>query len=111
MKRFLIILPMLFAATAAGADDMTRHSMAMYSVNMHRMEPSTMTCAELQSELRSGSAVLHWTASSGMPRWGKYMSHGGWCKMQGMKARVSVKASDGSCRLYQCNQYGRSPSR
>ena len=105
MKRFPIILPLLFAATAASAD------MQSYSANMRRMDPSGMTCAELQSELESGSAVLTWTSSSGMPRWGKYMSQSGSCKMQNMKARTSVKTSDGSCVVYTCNQYGRSPNR
>ena len=105
MKQFLIVLPVLFAVSPASAD------MQSYSSNMRRMDPTRMTCAELQSELGSGSAVVNWTSSSGMLRWSKYMAVDGSCKMQNIKARASVKTSDGSCRVYQCNQYGRSPYR
>ena len=106
MKRLLIIVPILLAARTASAD------MQGFSDNTRRMDISRMTCAQLQSELQSGSAVLTWTSKSGMPRWGKYMSQNGSCKMQQIKSRASVATSDTrSCRVYQCNQYGRSPSR
>ena len=106
MKRLLVSLPMLFVATAASAD------MTNYSANMKRNDISNMTCAEVQSELRSGSRVLSWHSKSGMPRWGKYMSENSSCKMQQMKVRASVATSDTkSCRVYQCSQYGRSPYR
>src|SRR5262245_28344997 len=66
MKRFLIILPMVFFATAAGADDITTHSMANYSSSMPRMDISNMDCAQLQSELQSqGKAILWWHSKTG----------------------------------------------
>jgi hypothetical protein len=116
MKRFLIILPMLFAATAASADDMTTHSMARYSANMHRMDISNMTCAQLQAELDSdGKSELWWHSKSGLPRYGMYVDDDRSCKMQQMKARTAVNTVDmkspHGCPVHQCNQYGRSPYR
>lgn len=96
---------MLFAASAASAD------MASYSADMHRMDVSSMDCSGMQSEMGSRPAILRWQSKSGLPRWGKYMTTDGSCKMQNIKARTSVKTSDGACQMFQCNQYGRSASR
>jgi hypothetical protein len=106
MRRFLMILPMLFLATAASAD------MAEYHNSMPRHDLSKMTCAEVKATLQSeGSAIFTWTSSSGMPRHAKYASPDRSCKMQQMKAMTTIKASDGSCRVATCGQYGRSPTR
>ena len=105
-RRLLTILPLLFLASGASAD------MSDYHNSMPRHDISKMTCAEVQATLQSeGSAVLTWHSSSGMPRHGKYISPGGSCKMQQMKARTTIKTSDGSCRVATCNQYGRAPTR
>jgi hypothetical protein len=109
MKRFLMILPMLFVATAAGADNVTTHNMANYSLSMPRMDISNMDCAQVQSELQSqGKAILWWHSKTGMPRYGKYVSSDASCKMQQFRFRTSVATADTkSCRVHQCNNYGR----
>jgi hypothetical protein len=112
MKRFLIILPVLFAATAAGADDMTTHSMARLNSEMPRMDISNMDCAQLQSEMAShGKAILWWHSKSGLPRYGKYVSSEASCKNQQFRFRTAVGTTDmkspHACPVIQCNNYGR----
>jgi hypothetical protein len=71
-----------------------------------------MTCDEIRAALdSSGSAILQWRSSSGMPRYGRYMSPDRSCKMQQIKSMTTVKASDGSCRVAACGTYGKSPTR
>jgi hypothetical protein len=106
MRRLLMILPLMFVASAASAD------MSGYHNNMPRHDLSKMTCDEVKAALQSeGSAVFTWHSSNGMPRHAKYMSPDRSCKMQQMKAMTTIKASDGSCRVATCGQYGRSPTR
>lgn len=107
MRQSLIAhLPLLAAASAASADMATR------SAGLNRIDISNITCAEVQAELQSGTALLTWRSKTGTPRWGMYMSSSGSCKMQQMRVRASVAARDvKSCRVYQCSQYGRSPYR
>jgi hypothetical protein len=106
MKRLLLALPFLFLAQAADAD------MAGHSANMPRYDISNMTCEEIRAALdSSGSAILKWRSSSGMPRYGKYMSPDRSCKMQQIKSMTTIKASDGSCRVAACGTYGKSPTR
>ena len=112
MKRFLLILPVLFAATAAGADDVTTHSMANYSSSMPRMDISNMDCAQVQAELQSqGKAILWWHSKSGLPRYGKYVATGSACKYQQFWYRASVGTTDmkspHACQVQQCNNYGK----
>ena len=112
MKRFLFILPILFAAGAASAEDMTTHAMAAYSANMPRMDISGMDCAELQSAMQShGKAILWWHSKTGLPRYGKYVSSDAACKYQQMRFRAAVGTSDAksphACQVIQCNGYGR----
>jgi hypothetical protein len=85
--------------------------MNSYRTEMRRMDPSKMTCAEVHAQLASGPVILRWLSTSGMPRWGKYVPADALCAMQGIRVRTSVKASDGSCRVHQCNQYGPSAQR
>jgi hypothetical protein len=103
MNRFLIILPMLLAASAASAD------MASLEASMPRIDISNMDCAQVQSELQSqGKAILWWHSKTGMPRYGKYVSSDAACKMQQFRFRTSVATTDTkSCRVHQCNTYGR----
>jgi hypothetical protein len=106
MKRLLLALPLLLVANVASAD------MATMSANMPRHDISNMTCDEIRAALdSSGSAILRWQSSSGMPRYGKYMSPDRSCKMQQIKAMTTIKARDGSCRVATCNQYGKAPQR
>jgi hypothetical protein len=108
MKRLLFALPLLFVANVARAD------MASYNADMARHDISNMTCAEIRAALdSSGSAILRWPSSKvdGMMRYGKYMSPDRSCKMQQIKAMTTIKASDGSCRVATCNQYGKAPQR
>ena len=106
MKRFLIILPMLFAASAASAN------MADLEAGMPRIDISNKTCAEVQSELQEqGKAILWWHSKGGMPRFAKYVSSEASCKMQQFRFRTSVATTDTkSCRVHQCNTYGRPAS-
>lgn len=102
---FLIAVSVLLATPAAWADTNS------YGAGMRRVDPSKLTCAQVQAQLASGPVILHWLSASGKPRWGKYVPADGLCPMQGIKVRASVKASDGPCRVHQCNQYGPSPQR
>jgi hypothetical protein len=106
MRPFLMILPMLFMASAGSAD------MAEYHNSMPRHDLSKMTCAEVKAILQSeGTALFTWKSSRGLPRHARYMSPDRSCKMQQMKAMTTIKASDGSCRVATCGQYGRAPTR
>jgi hypothetical protein len=106
MKRLLLAFPFLLLAHQASAD------MATMSANMPRHDITNMTCDEIHAALDSdGSAIFHWTSSSGMPRWAKYMSPNRSCKMQQIKGMTTLKASDGSCRVATCSTYGKSPTR
>jgi hypothetical protein len=108
MKRLLVALPFLLLAGAASAD------MANSSAGMPRYDISGMSCAEIRAALASdGSAILRWPSSKvdGMMRYQRYISPNGSCKMQMIKAMTTIKASDGSCRVATCNQYGKAPQR
>jgi hypothetical protein len=112
MRRLLMILSLMFIATGAIAQDTVSHPMVSVRANMPRHDLSKMTCDEVKAALQSeGSAVFTWQSSKGMPRHAKYMSPDRSCKMQQMKAMTTIKASDGSCRVATCGQYGRSPTR
>ena len=107
MKRPLVLIPLLLAAGAANAD------MASYSAAMPRYDIAGMTCDELHEAMQSsGKAILHWQSSSGMPRWGKYVSGPQQCSMQQIPTRARVATSDTkSCMVTVCNNYGRSLAR
>jgi hypothetical protein len=106
MKRFLILLPMLLTAGVASAD------MAELSANMHRIDISNMTCAQVQAELDSvGKAELWWHSKTGLPRYGMYVRDESSCKRHQFWFRASVGTSDmkspHGCPVMQCNTYGR----
>jgi hypothetical protein len=106
MKRLLLILPMLLAATAASAD------MESYSASMPRLDISNMSCDQVQSELRSqGKAILRRYSKTGLPRYGKYVAWDTACKNQQFWFRASVRTTDtkspDACQVMQCNTYGK----
>lgn len=107
MKRLLIVLPFLLLAGAASAD------MTSYSAAIPRHDITNMTCDEVHSLLQSeGKAILRWRSSTGMPRWGKYVSGRGACSMQQIPGTARLRTTDTrSCVVTVCNGYGRSNNR
>ena len=111
MKRVLMIFPLLLAANASIASEMTSSSASMTRVHI-----SDMTCAEVQEVLQSSrKALLQWHSKSGMLRYGMYIPKDGWCRNQQYKSRTAVGTTDmkspHACPVMQCNNFSRPPSR
>jgi hypothetical protein len=97
MKRLLMVLPLLFVVSEAGA--ITRHDV------------SHMTCAEVRSTLESeGKAILRIPSANipGMMRYDMYANNRNACGMPPAGGvRVTVATSDGPCHVYRCQQITR----
>ena len=100
MKRFLTMLPLLLLVGHAGA--------------VERHDTKSMTCAQIKSLLQSeGKATLETRSSRvpGLMKYGTYVGGRQHCKMQNTAQRARITASDGTCVVVQCSQYGRSQSK
>ena len=93
MKAVLIALSLLLVSFEAQA--------------ISRYNSTSMSCGEIKATLRAeGAAILRWRGNRGLPRYGRFVAHDGFCE-SGMRAEWSyVPASDRkSCPVYECKYW------
>src|SRR5262245_36282303 len=72
-----------------------------------RYNSTSMSCNKVKATVRrEGAVILRWQGRSGVPRYGRFVAHNGFCD-SGMRAEWSyVPSSDRkSCAVYECKYW------
>ena len=93
MKAFLVALSLTLVSFEAQA--------------ISRYNSTSMSCGEIRATVRAeGAAILRWRGRSGVPRYGRFVAHGGFCESGTLAETSYVPASDRrSCPVYECKYW------
>ena len=70
-----------------------------------RYESTSLACADVRAIIRAeGAAIMRWRSARnpGLPLYGRYVSHEGYCNFDEYADTVYIPAADTQCPVYEC---------
>ena len=70
-----------------------------------RYESTRLACVDVQAIIRAeGAAIMRWQSARnpGLPLYGRYVSHDGFCNFDEYADTVFIPAADRRCPVYEC---------